>query len=672
MSAQVPANSEYAITVRIDDVELQNAAKTLQEALFKVPFEMKDLDGGITKDLTQAAGDMKKASENMQKDAGGSGIKEAFGDVSKSLMGSSGMGGIMKALGPLMPMLAVITGLSLSVVSIVNLITSSSKVLGSSLEIFQNSITMIFRPIGDFIGFLLRPLMIQFMTMFAIPFYQEMFPIMRQAGNFMGDTLVKFFQDPIASIRDWYGGLPWVMQMVPLFATVNSIAVLLEGIDWDKAYKDTKATLDTLGKWWGEQMLESQKLIKAVQDALEKALNPILSRVGMDPLNFENKYTYDQIFGLWVEYQKRTGDRLPMSEFIEQEGLTPDFSPKGIAGSEDDWINNLIVKPWNDFITWMGTNAASGALIPAAFADDGGFIGPLQPGYEIDKQFMGIEDRPSTMLGLYEDAVGKTGEMSDNMEQAADNSEEVLDYSEIMRRSMADATEALVAGGASAYQLRESLANIQNYFSGLSGGAIAPNLAYERSTGGGAANANFDEYQAFIAAGGTMSEWWAQNSNFGRDPGSGAGGGIGYGFSVPDGATAADYFSNPDSFYTPGVPGGHQRPSAPTPTGGYGPGGGVPTHSNPDGNLAEGGLINEMIFGVGQSGKTYMFGEGGESEYIVPRHKLLEPREGGGKTVNNSVTMSVFVDKVINEHNVRDLSETLTDMMQEKMHYGGI
>lgn len=53
--------------------------------------------------------------------------------------------------------------------------------------------------------------------------------------------------------------------------------------------------------------------------------------------------------------------------------------------------------------------------------------------------------------------------------------------------------------------------------------------------------------------------------------------------------------------------------------------------------FAEGGVINEPILGFGMSGRSYMFGEGGESEYIVPKSKVAEvgSSEGGGSSNNN-------------------------------------
>ena len=46
---------------------------------------------------------------------------------------------------------------------------------------------LIFRPIGDFIGFLLRPIMVMFLRKFIIPWYTTALPVMTQVGKFIGD-----------------------------------------------------------------------------------------------------------------------------------------------------------------------------------------------------------------------------------------------------------------------------------------------------------------------------------------------------------------------------------------------------------------------------------------------------------------------------------------------------
>lgn len=49
----------------------------------------------------------------------------------------------------------------------------SSPILKTMMSLFNTSIMLIFRPIGDFIGSFLRPIMLFFMKNIAIPFYKN-------------------------------------------------------------------------------------------------------------------------------------------------------------------------------------------------------------------------------------------------------------------------------------------------------------------------------------------------------------------------------------------------------------------------------------------------------------------------------------------------------------------
>jgi TP901 family phage tail tape measure protein len=57
--------------------------------------------------------------------------------------------------------------------------------------------------------------------------------------------------------------------------------------------------------------------------------------------------------------------------------------------------------------------------------------------------------------------------------------------------------------------------------------------------------------------------------------------------------------------------------------------------------MRNGGVINEHVVGVGKSGRTYEFGEGGRPETVVPGiPQQMSPAGRGGKTVVNHVTVA--------------------------------
>ena len=55
--------------------------------------------------------------------------------------------------------------------------------------------------------------------------------------------------------------------------------------------------------------------------------------------------------------------------------------------------------------------------------------------------------------------------------------------------------------------------------------------------------------------------------------------------------------------------------------------------------MANGGIINEPVFGVGKmTGRSYAFGEGGVSEMVMPMNRIL-PAYSGGQNINVHVTV---------------------------------
>jgi hypothetical protein len=80
-----------------------------------------------------------------------------------------------------------------------------SKVAGSPqamLKLLNVGIMLILRPIGDFIGFMLRPLLIEFVKKIAVPMYRDGFKAAKSWGTKLGMTLLEFFQFPEKFVWD--------------------------------------------------------------------------------------------------------------------------------------------------------------------------------------------------------------------------------------------------------------------------------------------------------------------------------------------------------------------------------------------------------------------------------------------------------------------------------------
>jgi hypothetical protein len=80
------------------------------------------------------------------------------------------------------------------------MIIDSSPVLKAMLKLLNVGIMLILRPIGDFIGFMLRPLLIEFVRKVAIPAYRSGASLAKKWGTAFGAALLNFFVDPIGTI----------------------------------------------------------------------------------------------------------------------------------------------------------------------------------------------------------------------------------------------------------------------------------------------------------------------------------------------------------------------------------------------------------------------------------------------------------------------------------------
>jgi len=72
----------------------------------------------------------------------------------------------------------------------VGLAIESSPMMQQMLKLWKFGIMMVFRPLGDFFGFFLRPIFIYLLRKFIIPFYQDYLPLMQQLGMDLGETVV--------------------------------------------------------------------------------------------------------------------------------------------------------------------------------------------------------------------------------------------------------------------------------------------------------------------------------------------------------------------------------------------------------------------------------------------------------------------------------------------------
>lgn len=143
---------------------------------------------------------LRKLEERMGK------IMSGGGGSSSSSSGSEGQGSPM---GQLFKLGAIAAGIALLVVAvkkIVEKVVEASPALQAMLKLLDASITLILRPFGDFVAYLLRPILIIFLTKVALPFYKLFQPLMQFLGSKIGETVAEVAGAGISGAKALIGG----------------------------------------------------------------------------------------------------------------------------------------------------------------------------------------------------------------------------------------------------------------------------------------------------------------------------------------------------------------------------------------------------------------------------------------------------------------------------------
>ena len=142
------SSNTYTLKIDIDDSKIRELEKRLMAVM-----------GGKTAGLSGVAG-----------------AAEGKGDKSALMNNIKKLGIIAIGVGSLVALVQKLTGM----------IVDSSPMLKGMLKLLNYSIMLILRPIGDFFGFFLRPIVIYFLRSVALPFYKQMRPVMQKLGSLIG------------------------------------------------------------------------------------------------------------------------------------------------------------------------------------------------------------------------------------------------------------------------------------------------------------------------------------------------------------------------------------------------------------------------------------------------------------------------------------------------------
>ena len=173
------------------------------------------------------------------------------GDMGKLFGGKKGM---MMAGGALMGVGIMKKAISLGI--------ESSPMMQQMLKLWKFGIMMIFRPIGDFFGFFLRPIFVMLLRKFIIPFYQEYLPMMQKMGHDLGEKVAGF----LISILEVLGGTKGEDR----FVTVSAMAG--KGEDYAKFSEPLSLAMTESmiqnASYWEKMFIEMGKVPEWVKTSL--------------------------------------------------------------------------------------------------------------------------------------------------------------------------------------------------------------------------------------------------------------------------------------------------------------------------------------------------------------------------------------------------------------------
>ena len=80
------------------------------------------------------------------------------------------------------------------------MLVGASPMLKQMMKMMGFAVNLILRPIGDFIGFALRPIMLMLLRNFILPFYRNVMPQMIKMGTWLGETLAPIIKNVITGL----------------------------------------------------------------------------------------------------------------------------------------------------------------------------------------------------------------------------------------------------------------------------------------------------------------------------------------------------------------------------------------------------------------------------------------------------------------------------------------
>jgi len=255
----------------------------------------------------------------------------ASGSTGSSSKGLGGLQSIMEkfTIGNITKLAAISVGITMGVGlvrQITKMVINSSPMLQQMLKLINFGFMMVLRPIGDFIGFFLRPIIMVLMRQVFIPFYRDYRKTFQNWGTELGTNIANFITWGISNMPTMLQSLQEALAFMP--------AVLLS----------TQVILPALEK------------ISGFIESLDIDLGEISSAVGemvavfFDSIATRMQEWWDNVVGKFTAFTENISKGL--TDIVTKiSGAFELFTTFFVGGLGN--IGNLLGASWEAFTTWI-------------------------------------------------------------------------------------------------------------------------------------------------------------------------------------------------------------------------------------------------------------------------------------------------------------------------------
>jgi len=172
------------VSQEFDDMQ----AKQKEYSDFLAKHKGKDLTKDVNRPLLEQEKQLKEgAAQSKEK------YEQGKGGKAQQLM-TKGLSKMGRFADKHMGGMIIGAGSAMILISILKKAFDASPMFQQMLKLFNFGFMMVLRPIGDFFGFLFRPILIMLLRKFIIPWYTKLMPVMIKMGNLIGEKLSGAFE----------------------------------------------------------------------------------------------------------------------------------------------------------------------------------------------------------------------------------------------------------------------------------------------------------------------------------------------------------------------------------------------------------------------------------------------------------------------------------------------